>query len=197
MEESLRAEIARRVAVGLASLESGRVADARRQLLETLDLLRSGGVVDVTPPAEDEDRLPPQPEPEEAPLELAEPAHFEERELELAFESAAPERDAIVDADQIAHEAMREADLDAPEGVSASMGMPFATRTVADLLERQGHADEANRLRARIDLHEDVEPAPAAVEDHGFRLATGVSPHRARVLATLERWLENLRKGVA
>lgn len=85
----------------------------------------------------------------------------------------------------------------------------FATHTVATLLEQQGLADEARRLRAR--LSDDAERASAATGRVTSIGSTDASPYadgaadsdlqraawRARVLSTLEQWLENLRKGVA
>ena len=62
---------------------------------------------------------------------------------------------------------------------------PFATETVAGLLERQGHGEEANRLRERMAAPESACGAEAA--------ASEMPPDRRRQ-ATLERWLENLRR---
>ena len=59
---------------------------------------------------------------------------------------------------------------------------PFATRTVADLLDRQGHGDHAAAIRRELT----------------YRAEKSVSPlgetRREQLIATLERWLENLRR---
>jgi streptomycin 6-kinase len=78
---------------------------------------------------------------------------------------------------------MRSAELDQPEGLQPHPGLvddprsPFATDTMADLLERQGHDAEARVVRARA-----------------VSRALPTEPERRRVLDTLERWLEQLRR---
>jgi hypothetical protein len=169
--DGTREALARRLAEGLGLLEDGRVEDARRELASLLTALRGGGIVEVASPA------PP-----------ALGAALEEIELDRAFSEATPETDAMRDADDVAQEAMREAELDAPEGVLPISASPFATRTVADLLERQGHADAADRLRAEIGSRGSSPSGPSG---------SSISPQRARVVSTLERWLQNLQRGTA
>jgi hypothetical protein len=65
---------------------------------------------------------------------------------------------------------------------------PFATETVADLLERQGRGPEAERIRARLSAPE--APAPPSPEPQG---SPEPEPDRQR-RATLERWLTNIRR---
>ena len=92
----------------------------------------------------------------------------------------------LVDANEVAARAVRAADLDQPEGVlSSAPDSPFATHTVAGLLERQGHPAEAQALRREISLRSETEARAA-------RVPLG-DAQRERVIATLERWLENLR----
>jgi hypothetical protein len=106
-------------------------------------------------------------------------------ELESAFDDARPETDAMIDADGIAFEAIRQARLDEPESVSLpAPDSPFHTRTMADLLERQGDLESASAIRSALGA--DGAPRPA------IDAAT-----RARTIQTLERWLARLRGGDA
>jgi hypothetical protein len=99
-----------------------------------------------------------------------------EAELDEAFEVARPERENMIDADCVAQQAIRAADRELLRELGASSAPPFATHTVADLLERQGDPEGAQRIRAAIDSSGDL---------RGRR--------REAVVAELERWLENLR----
>jgi hypothetical protein len=161
------------VARALRLLDEGSVADARELLAAALsgsDGRRSEGA-----------------------FEQAQDAGFEpfaDAELESAFEDARPETDAMIDADGIAIEAIRRARLDAPESVSLpSPDSPFHTRTMADLLERQGDVEGARTIRRALD--EDslaFEAVPSGV---------GGGAARTRTIQTLERWLARLRGGDA
>ena len=63
---------------------------------------------------------------------------------------------------------------------------------MADLLERQGDAEGAARIRAGL-----AGAAAAAPLDHPVSEGTpGGRPSRRQVVATLERWLENLQGGI-
>jgi hypothetical protein len=169
MADPARDALARRLAAGLGLLDEGRVPEARHELASLLAALRGGGIVEVAPPMESASLGP----------------AIDELELDRAFSEATPETASMRDADDIAHEAMREAELDAPEGVLPISASPFATRTVADLLERQGHTDAALRLREEIGTRE------------ASQVSTPLGAQRARVIETLERWLENLQRGTA
>lgn len=72
-------------------------------------------------------------------------------------------------------------------------GAPFATETMAGLLEQQGLVDDARALRDRLVARSDDVPASGVVDEAFDARAAW----RARVLSTLERWLDNLRKDVA
>jgi hypothetical protein len=105
------------------------------------------------------------------------PADVSDRELESAIEAAEPELAQMITPDSVAEAALL---ADAPEEHSplASSGA-FATRTMAELLERQGDRRGAARIRAAL-----REPgAPDAAE-----------PDAGAVIAVLERWLENARR---
>jgi len=75
---------------------------------------------------------------------------------------------------------------------------PFVNPTMANLLEQQGHAKEAEALRSAID---EREPAPLAAEEQPEEdvLAgeMGTGSDKLAVIATLERWLDNLHRGAA
>ncbi|MBW2494389.1 MAG: tetratricopeptide repeat protein [Deltaproteobacteria bacterium] len=103
-------------------------------------------------------------------------------ELESAFASAETDRDEVIDADAIAQQAMREAKFD-PADEFTSPNSSFATRTVADLLSKQGDEDGASRIRAVVDS------AASATA------ATGRNT-KAKKIARLERWLSNIKGGM-
>lgn len=118
----------------------------------------------------------------------AEVGGFGDAELESAFDDARPETDSMIDADGIAFEAMRRARLDDPENVSLpAPDSPFHTRTMADLLERQGDVESATAIRSSL-----AEPSDEARASRSLDAAT-----RARTIQTLERWLARLRGGDA
>jgi hypothetical protein len=111
------------------------------------------------------------------------PAELSEQELESAFEQAEPEAEQLMDADRVAEQALREAELGPADEISptAAGESVFATRTMAELLERQGDRAGAERIRSRLERSRDG-AAGASSNDR-----------RGRVLRELERWLANLR----
>jgi tetratricopeptide (TPR) repeat protein len=113
------------------------------------------------------------------------PAHaagVSEQELEDAFARAEPDLDQVVDADRVAERALREAEVEPSDEIEpVPPDSPFATRTMADLLERQGDRAGAARIRSGLERPRAAQPAPAP------------DPRR-RVVKELERWLANLRK---
>ena len=107
-------------------------------------------------------------------------------ELESAFEEAEAQPGEMVDANSFAEVALRLVEEGAPEGVDlAAQDSPFATETVAGLLESQGHAERAREVRSRV-----RERRPP--REHSLTPA-----QRAQTLATLSRWLTNLRRRTA
>ena len=109
-----------------------------------------------------------------------------EGELESAFDAAEPVLDELVDVNRVAEEAMRGASLDEPEVPGGLAEDPvFATRTMAELLERQGDSQGASRIRANL---EERDESAAAIRSDGL-------DERERTIATLESWLANLRSG--
>ncbi len=160
------ASVAGRVALGLALLDQGRAEEARRELEGAVDCL----VMDSAPAA-----LPP-----------ASPVWgqgaIRDDELDRAFATAEADPDQMLDATSVAQQALRQADLDEPEALAADPASPFATPTMATLLERQGDPKSAEAIRAALATRGGRSSVPRA----GGRQA----PH----IATLEHWLENLRR---
>ena len=142
---------------GLAFLDAGRAAEARGEL---------AGALAATGPGE------------------ALSGEVTDLELDRALDRARPVAEEVIDADRVARQAIREVDRE----LLAARGAPresFATETMADLLERQGDADGARRIR---------ESLARRVERSETRSRAGRGGERARVLKTLERWLANVRR---
>ncbi len=106
-------------------------------------------------------------------------AALDEAELEDAFAEAEAEPDEMMTANHVAEAALRAVEDGGPEGVRLDEDSPFATETVASLLEEQGDAASAEAIRSTL-----ARRAPQAPADFD----------RERVVATLERWLDNLRR---
>jgi hypothetical protein len=111
------------------------------------------------------------------------PTELSEQEFDAAFENAEPEADQVIDADRVAQQALREAELGPTDEISPpGSESVFATRTMAELLERQGDREGAARIRSRI---ERSRTAPAA---------RSAADRRRQLVSELERWLVNLRR---
>jgi hypothetical protein len=167
------------VARAIALLDRGLVDDARVLLSEALAAAGVERFADAAPglSAADFDGA-------------RDDATLADAELESAFDDARPETDAMIDADGIAFEAIRRARLDEPESVALpAPDSPFHTRTMADLLERQGDAASARAIRSAL--------APDARADAGAADGDLDAETRARTIQTLERWLARLRGGDA
>ncbi len=85
-----------------------------------------------------------------------------------------------VDAPFAPHETLQENSLPEPEAIS--VGAPFATGTMADLLERQGDVRGAEQIRASLEIR----PAGPATGER-----------KASVIEELSRWLANAQRRVA
>jgi tetratricopeptide (TPR) repeat protein len=170
-----------------AQRRAGRLAEAerlaRRGLAQDPDSLRlrvvlALALLDQDRPDEARSALEQALAPaEELPVELS------EQELSDAFERAEPETEHLLDADRVAQQALREAELGPADELSPPHAADslFATRTMAELLERQGDRAGAERILDRLERGRgDSQGAPA-------------SDRRARVVRELERWLANLR----
>jgi hypothetical protein len=149
-----------------------RVAALERAIARSLELLDAGRGAEAR-------RLLARAASARAPEPAALGGGIDEAELERAFAAAEPERASMWDADGVAEAALRQvgegdaADWPEAEPQAAELPAGFATATMAELLERQGDAAGASRIRAGL--------APAR-------------PSQQRVIATLERWLENVRR---
>ncbi len=169
-------QTAGRVALGLALLDLGRLDEARSELTRVLDAVPDHALAQAALP-----------EPEPAPVAEAELLdEIADGELEQAFAAAEAERDEMMDADGVAAAVVRAVESESNEADDAEpdeapIEPPFATRSMADLLERQGREDEAQRLRATLEVAPVEEPEPVR--------------ERERMVRTLEGWLQNLRKG--
>jgi len=116
-------------------------------------------------------------------------AALSEVEIERAFEAAEPVADEVIDADRVAQLALREVELEARSERAATPATPtFATGTMAELLERQGDAEGARRIRASLAGREARPPA---------RTRPARRADRERIVATLERWLSSVRRGAS
>lgn len=112
-------------------------------------------------------------------------AAIDELEVEDAFEAAETRTDEMHNANHLAEAALHAVESGAPEGVwTPETASPFATQTVADLLEQQGHEETARDLREEL-LASGTHDGAAAYQD------------RQRTVATLERWLGNLRRAAS
>jgi tetratricopeptide (TPR) repeat protein len=172
-----------RVALSLALLDLGRLDEARSELIRVMEM-DPHLAAPTTDAAQDESARN---EGEEASQLLDDLA---DDELENAFHDAEAQPDEMLSANRVVAAAVREIDQDEPEGVIPfTAESPFATETVADLLEQQNHRSEAQAVR------EGLGDSPATLATDAGAAQHDALNHRARVIATLERWLENLQRG--
>jgi len=162
-----------RAVLALACLDLGDVEGARRALEPAL----AGLAVSAPAPLEVGSALEGEPFPVQSDplLDLA------ENEVEHAFAHAESEEVEVWTTDRVAEAALRAVEAGRPEGVALEApASPFATETVATLLERQGDAERARAIRRTLER----EVAEASL----------VPEERKRWIGTLERWLDNLRR---
>ena len=108
-------------------------------------------------------------------------ADLAENELERAFDHAEAETAEVWTTNRVAEAALRAVERGEPEGVRLhEPDSPFATETVANLLERQGDPGRAQAIRRALT----DEAAEAALAPDA----------RKRWVSTLEHWLDNLRR---
>lgn len=186
--------MAGRVALGLALLDIGEPDEAREALSailkdvpELMALLEEEGLASPSDPAAAVDTL-------------------RDDEIDLAFDDAEAEPDEMVDVNDLAEAAIRQESLGDPRGGFTPSEHPvFATATMADLLENQGDSQGAERIRSSLtsevpqiqvpQIQVPNEELAAMVSADEVGAARGAS--RADILATLEGWLENIRRDVA
>jgi hypothetical protein len=165
-------ETAGRIVLALACLDLGDADAARRALEPALAGWSSAAPEALTlEPHEDE------------PFQVqSDPlADLAENELERAFDHAESEPVEAWTTNRVAEAALHAVEEGTPEGVSrAEDGSPFATETVANLLDRQGDPERARAIRRSLQSETEER---ARVPDE-----------RKRWVGTLERWLDNLRR---
>jgi tetratricopeptide (TPR) repeat protein len=120
-------------------------------------------------------------------LSAPSPGDVSDAEFDAAFEDAETDLERVVDPNRVAAEAVSYVDgppgaTSEPSLIEALEGSAFATATMAELLERQGDADGAARVRAAV-----ASAQPSSQAGHPD------SEWRQRTVATLQRWLDNLR----
>lgn len=167
-----------RVVLALALLDQDRVDEARGILTPVADRLLADHGIEAPVPGKSAREAPPRAEPVSGAAPAFEDA-FTDDEIDLAFDDAEAERDQILDADQVAQQAMRQVDGFSDDLVSG-VESPFATRTMADLLERQGDLERAGQIRAALEGGARMQPPPR--------------DDRQQIIGELESWLENLRR---
>lgn len=162
-----------RAVLALACLDLGDVEGARRALEPALASLAASArtPLEVAPALEGE----PFPVQSDPLVDLA------ENELEHAFDQAESEEVEVWTTNRVAEAALRSVEAGRPEGLALDeSASPFATETVAGLLERQGEPERARAIRRTLERE---------VEE-----AARVPGERKRWIATLEGWLDNLRR---
>lgn len=162
-----------RLVLALALLDQDREDEARRQLSQLVsDRLAAVGLSLEKRAADAADAGP--------------ASAVSDAELEIAFRQAETDAERLITPNRVAEEALAHVDAGAAEGLDESVlepGSAFATATMADLLARQGDARGAERIRRSLEAR--TSPSPSG-------------PHassRERRIATLERWLANIRGG--
>ena len=137
-----------RLALGLCLLDLGEPAAARYELERAMAAVTGGAVEVLVPPASADATFA-------GDLAAAEPAEVMatpvvDAELDAAFATAEPLTDEMHDANDIAEQAMRQEQLDAPEGFQLDEVPAFATETMARLLDEQGDGETAETIRRRL-----------------------------------------------
>jgi hypothetical protein len=164
-----------RAVLALACLDLGDASGAREALEGLLTPLRG-------PAAEPIDAGP------EAPEEpfgvVSDPLEdLAENELDNAFSQVESEMVEVWTTNRVAEAALRSVEEGEPEGVTDDLeepDSPFATETVAQLLEQQGAVERAEAIRLKLE---------------GGATASGAeNDPRTHWIGTLEHWLDNLRR---
>ena len=205
-------DTAGRLALGLTLLDLGEPAAARYELERAMRAVTDPLSI-ASAPSRDWNSASASRTAMEAPVEGIADAGMDD-ELEAAFADAESVAEEMLDANQIAAQAMIQSELDEPEGFSleeAESFRPaeesfevveapaFATATMARLLTEQGDTQGAEAIRERLGELAPMDAAMVPDEPYAMgamdtnRAATG----RGRILATLETWLANLQRNRA
>jgi hypothetical protein len=133
-------------------------------------------------------------------------------ELEQAFASAEPQTDEMFSANEMAEQVLMDrAILDGDQAEDLEMGTSsaYSTETMAGLLERQGDHQSAEAIRRSLEAESAAVPAQGPALEPDWADAAEVpleatppeAPHdareQARILGTLESWLQNIQRGTA
>ena len=206
-------DTAGRLALGLTLLDLGEPAAARYELERAMGTVTDHPFI-ASGPSRDSDAtfagdIPVAPANEG----LAE-NDIGDDELEAAFADAESVAEEMLDANQIAAQAMVQSELDEPEGFaleeaeafepaeeSFELGevRAFATETMARLLAEQGDPQGAEAIRARLVVRQPVDAAIVPDEAYSTEMTetietSGAHSERSRIIATLETWLVNLQR---
>jgi hypothetical protein len=171
----------KRIERALALLDAGKIDQAREELRDALY-----APVVLAPPYSPI-----------APSRTASSNAFDhvlaDDELDLAIASAETNPDEMLSANTVVAETLASHDSVVPDASFDFSEHPtYATRTMAELLEGQGRRVEADRVRARMPRVEDTGRMPL-----GSTPTFGVGDaERLRIVATLESWLHNIRRGM-
>jgi tetratricopeptide (TPR) repeat protein len=164
------------IVLGLTLLNQGRYDDALQAFESVAAAVVAAAVGDVEDGAADRE--------ESGPTDV---------ELEQAFEQAEPDAELLVTPNSVAEEAVERVDVSAAErltehAVSDEIGTggTFVTRTMAEVLERQGDRTGAERIRAALAESEGASDPAQADEDPG-------EAWRQHTISVLESWLQNIR----
>jgi hypothetical protein len=195
--------MAGRVALGLALLDVDE-ADQAREVLSAIfeDVPQLMGLLQ-----------PEEAQPEEVQDEIHEAAGLEplgDDEISMAIDGAEARPEEMIDVNDVAAAALREERLDEPEvGFAPSDHPAFATATMANLLENQGDIQNAESIRSTLAddplsvVAEELGAEGIAADEVPMDAAKAPEPEaeliepKARIIATLEGWLDNIRRDVA
>lgn len=180
------------VSLALALLDQGELHEVRGVLESLLESLGEAGspVHRVAPSLPHPAGFPVLPDATLAAATAATLAlvgSLDDEGFERAFDGAEVEEELLLHADGVAAQVLDAIPAEASDEIVPGASSPFATRTFADLLARQGHEAEAENLRSALGGREDGSPAP-----HDTDPAPDAAEPPDRVVNTLERWLLNL-----
>jgi hypothetical protein len=166
--------VAGRAVLALACLDVGDAAGAR-EALEGLVFPRSGPAAEPIVAGLDA--------PDEPFGLVSDPLEdLAENELDNAFSQVESEAVEVWTTNRVAAAALRFVEEGQPEGVVdlEEPDSPFATESVAQLLEQQGAVERAEAIRFKL--------------EGGAAVSGSASDPRAQWIGTLEHWLDNLRR---
>jgi len=202
LERVLGSEAEHTIAVDAAIHDAPEGMERGESLAEfatfDFDLVEPDAPVALEPPTAGSFGPPPPPAAHQA---LFGSDELADDEVDGAFDSAEAQRDQMLGADDVARVALASVPAEAEDedaGISedsTSPDSPFATATVAGLLDRQGHGAEAERIRASLAAPPDANAHAdeAEMTNDASETPTPRTPAARGRQATLERWLENLR----